>query len=96
MAGAAIVVFALALAAYLLFSPRLAKSSDWSATVTPLASIMGSGFLVSAPLLAGIVGNLAFFCMAALLVLAYLVGGVVRFNIRYFEPVEADGHGPAQ
>ncbi len=96
MPGAAIVVFALALAAYLLFSPRLAKSSDWSATVTPLASIMGSGFLVSAPLLAGIVGNLALFCMAALLVLAYLVGGVVRFNIRYFEPVEADGHGPAQ
>ncbi len=41
--------------------------------MTPLASIMGSGFLVSAPLLAGTVGNLAVVCMGMLLVLAYLV-----------------------
>jgi hypothetical protein len=39
--------------------------------VTPLTSIMGSGFLVSAPSLGGIVGNLAVVCMALLLVLAY-------------------------
>ena len=67
-----------------------------TATVTPLASIMGSGFLVSAPLLAGIVGNLAVVCMALLLVLAYMVGGAIRFNIRHFEPIENKGHGPAQ
>jgi len=73
----------------------LAGSSDWKATVTPLASIMGSGFLVSAPLLAGVVGNLAVLCMAALLVLAYAVGSAIRFNIRYFEPIESE-HGPAQ
>ena len=64
-----IIVVALLLAGYLAFSRRLAASSDWKATVTPLASIMGSGFLVSAPLLAGIVGSLAVFCMALLLVL---------------------------
>ncbi len=57
---------------------------------------MGSGFLVSAPLLAGIVGNLAVFAMGVLLVLAFLVGGVIRFNIRHFEPIENDGHGPVQ
>lgn len=57
---------------------------------------MGSGFLVSAPLLAGVVGNLAVVCMAMLLVLAYLVGGAIRFNIRHFEPIENTGHGPAQ
>lgn len=57
---------------------------------------MGSGFLVSAPLLAGIVGNLAVVCMAVLLVVAYLVGSVIRFNIRHFEPIENQGHGPAQ
>jgi hypothetical protein len=61
-----------------------------------LASIMGSGFLVSAPLLGGIVGNLAVVCMAMLLVLAYAVGGAIRFNIRHFEPIENVGHGPAQ
>ena len=69
---------------------------NWRATVTPLASIMGSGFLVSAPLLAGVAGNLAVVCMAALLVLAYMVGGVIRFNIQHFEPIEFDRHGLAQ
>ncbi len=57
---------------------------------------MGSGFLVSAPLLAGVVGNLAIVCIALLLVLAYLVGAVIRFNIRHFEPIENESHGPAQ
>ena len=50
---------ALLLAGYLALSPRLKGSSNWKAMVTPLASIMGSGFLVSAPLLGGLVGNLA-------------------------------------
>jgi hypothetical protein len=88
-----IVIVALCLGGYLAFAPRLARSSGWQATATPLASIMGSGFLVSAPLLAGIVGNLALFCMMVLLLLAYLVGEVMRFNIRHFEPIENDqGH----
>ena len=68
-----IIVTALAFGGYLAFSKRLKASSNWKATVTPLASIMGSGFLVSAPLLAGIVGNLAVVCMALLLAL-YLGG----------------------
>lgn len=96
MLNAVIIIVALSLAGYLAFSRRLAGSSNWNATVTPLASIMGSGFLVSAPLLAGTVGNLAVVCMGMLLVLAYMVGGAIRFNIRHFEPIENDGHGPAQ
>ncbi len=96
MLSAIIIVVALLLAGFLAFSKRLSRSSGWKATVTPLASIMGSGFLVSAPLLGGIVGNLAVICMAMLLVLAYAVGGAIRFNIRHFEPIENAGHGPAQ
>ncbi len=96
MLNTIIIVVAVSLTAYLAFSKRLAGSSNWNATVTPLASIMGSGFLVSAPLLAGIVGNLAVLCMAMLLVLAYLVGGWIRFSIRYFEAMENEGHGAAQ
>ncbi len=95
MLSAFIIVVGLVLAGYLLFSKRLASSSGWKATVIPLASIMGSGFLVSAPLLAGVVGNLAVVCMAVLLVFAYAVGAAIRFNIRYFEPIEQD-HGIAQ
>ena len=96
MLSAVIIVVALLLGGYLALSKRLAASSNWKATVTPLASIMGSGFLVSAPLLAGIVGNLAVVCMALLLVLAYAVGGAIRFNIRHFEPIENSRHGAAQ
>ncbi|TWT85967.1 hypothetical protein Pla123a_07750 [Posidoniimonas polymericola] len=92
----AIVVAAIVLAGYLAFSKRLAGSATWKATVTPLASIMGSGFLVSAPLLAGVVGNLAILCMAGLLALAYAVGGAIRFNIRNFEPIENDELGLVQ
>ena len=96
MLSAIIIVTALLLGGYLAFSKRLAASSSWRATVTPLASIMGSGFLVSAPLLAGIVGTWAVACMTALLVLAYAVGSAIRFNIRHFEPIENKGYGPAQ
>lgn len=96
MLNAIIIAVAVLLGSYLAFSRRLSHSSGWQATVTPLASIMGSGFLVSAPLLGGIVGNLAVICMALLLVLAYAVGGAIRFNIRHFEPIEKRGHGPAQ
>jgi hypothetical protein len=91
-----IVAVALILVGYLALSKQLASSSSWNATVTPLASIMGSGFLVSAPLLGGIVGNLAVVCMATLLLIAYAVGEAIRFNIRHFEPIEDEGHGPAQ
>ncbi|MFT7671247.1 MAG: hypothetical protein ACI8X5_003964 [Planctomycetota bacterium] len=81
---------------YLIFSKRLAASSSWNATVTPLASIMGSGFLVSAPLLAGVVGYWAALCMGFLLLIAFGVGGAIRFNIRYFEPIENESHGVPQ
>jgi len=91
-----VVPVALALAAYLAFSKRLTGSGNWQATVTPLASIMGSGFLVSAPLLGSTVGVYALFCMAALLLLSYGVGAAIRFNIRHFEPIEYRGRGPAQ
>jgi len=91
-----IVFIALSIGGYLVFSNRIGKSNYWKAMATPLASIMGSGFLVSAPLLGATVGNLALIFMAVLLVLAYFVGGAIRFNIRYFEPIENTGKGAAQ
>ncbi|MDF1658626.1 MAG: hypothetical protein P1U58_13505 [Verrucomicrobiales bacterium] len=81
-------VIAILLAVWLAFSRRLKKSSSWQATITPLASIMGSGFLISAPLLGGLIGKWALAAMGLLLVLAFLVGSAIRFNIRHFEPIE--------
>ena len=85
-----VIATALIVGGFLLFYKPLADSSAWRATITPLASIMGSGFLVCAPLLYANVGNYAVWAMSGLLVLAYGVGSVIRFNIRYGEPVFAE------
>lgn len=82
LAGAIIVT------AFLSFG-RFARTDNWRATVTPLASIIGSGFLICGPLLAREFGGGAILAMAALLAIAYAVGAVVRFNIIHFENFSA-------
>jgi len=83
------VVLAAALA--FLFSPKLTAAPMWRATVTPLASIIGSGFLVSFPLLTHDLGSYSVIAMACLVVFAYLLGGAIRFNILHGEPLFAEG-----
>lgn len=61
--------------------PRLARATLWRATITPLASIIGSGFLVLGPILAVSFGDMAPLAMGALCVLAYAFGHAVRYNI---------------
>ncbi len=61
--------------------PRLANAKIWRATITPLASIIGSGFLVLGPILGVSYGGYAPFVMVGLCALAYLFGGAIRFNI---------------
>ena len=60
-----------------------------SATITPLASIFGSGFLVIVPILAGAVGEYSILVMAVICAIAYLVGSVIRFNIVHAKPTLA-------
>jgi hypothetical protein len=88
-----LIVAALAFAVFF-FNPKLLKSPLWRATVTPLASIIGSGFLVAGPILAHAAGNLAWAAMAGLCALAYLFGAAIRYNIVHVEP-ELD-NGPRQ
>ncbi|ASK88800.1 hypothetical protein [Sphingorhabdus sp. SMR4y] len=76
-----LILFAAITTGLLLFSPRLSKSTLWRATVTPLASIIGSGFLVLAPILVSDYGYMAPLIMAGLCLGAYLFGGAIRFNI---------------
>jgi len=68
-----------------LASKRLRQSNQWRATVTPLASIIGSGFLIVAPLLHAVLGKWALAGMIFLSILAYAIGSVIRFNICYAE-----------
>ena len=80
------VLTALFITAALTFG-KVARSTAWRATVTPLASIIGSGFLICGPLLAHEFGSAAILGMGALLAIAYAVGSVVRFNIIHIENI---------
>ena len=71
----------------ILVSGPVRNSKGWSATVTPLASIIGSGFLVSVPLLASAIGIWAVAAVVSLTFLAFLIGGAIRYNISKGEPI---------
>lgn len=73
-----------------LFHPRIRNAPGWRAIVTPLASIIGSGFLVIGPILKISYGYLAPLVMAGLCALAYLFGAAIRDNIRF---IESGDHG---
>lgn len=79
------------LTAAVLAWPRLARAPLWRATVTPLASIIGSGFLVLGPILAQAYGQWTPLAMALLCLLAFVIGMAVRFNIA---ALDREGHGP--
>ncbi|OYY72612.1 MAG: hypothetical protein B7Y47_02430 [Sphingomonas sp. 28-63-12] len=80
-----IAIIAAAAVTALLSFGKIAKSTQWRASVTPLASIIGSGFLICGPLLAKEFGSAALLAMALLLAIAYAVGAVIRFNIIHVE-----------
>ncbi|AXS41168.1 hypothetical protein [Breoghania sp. L-A4] len=64
----------------LLIRPALVQTDRWRAIATPLASVIGSGFLVSVPILRDLAGVRAIGPMAGLLLLAYLIGSAVRVS----------------
>lgn len=74
-----------------LLAAPFARTQLWRATITPLASIIGSGFLVSAPLLVREFGGFAAPAMALLIVVAWGIGWAIRYNIRVVEPELAEG-----
>ncbi|QFT57281.1 hypothetical protein FIU94_00470 [Sulfitobacter sp. THAF37] len=68
-----------------LWWPRLRASSTWRAMTTPLASIIGSGFLVLGPILNNEYGAYAPAVMVALCLGSYLLGAAIRYNMRAIE-----------
>lgn len=63
----------------------------WRATVTPLASIIGSGFLVVVPLLAHITGTQSIIAITAIVLLSFWIGASIRLNIRLAEHEQNNG-----
>lgn len=72
-----------------LLHPKVSRARSWRATITPLASIIGSGFLIAGPILAHATGQQAWLAMLGLCAVAYLFGAAIRYNIRHVEPVLA-------
>lgn len=85
-----VIVLAIFATGGLLAAPFLATSRFWRATITPLASIIGSGFLVLGPILNDSFGSGAPVIMAALCAGGYAFGAAIRANIM---SLEAEGAG---
>lgn len=77
----AAVVLAAIISIAILATPRLYRLAPWRAMTTPLASIIGSGFLVLGPILNVSYGFYAPLAMLGLCIFAYLFGWAIRFNI---------------
>jgi len=73
-----------------MYNPRVTNNRSWQATLTPLSSIIGSGFLIIAPLLASVIGVFSPIAATVIVVLAYAIGSVIRFNITHAEPLLHD------
>ena len=85
-----ILVIIVAVGLLCMFHPRLLKNQSWQATLTPLSSIIGSGFLIIAPMLASVIGIYSPIAVTGIVILAYSIGGVIRFNIIHAEPLLHD------
>ncbi len=77
----AAILLALIATGGLLAMPRLARAKLWRATITPLASIIGSGFLVLGPILDDSYGWAAPIVMAGLCLGAWCFGAAIRFSM---------------
>jgi hypothetical protein len=76
----------------LLNLPGLRRSRMWTIVVTPLASIIGSGFLVVAPLLYQNFGRNHILAIVLINLFALGVGWMMRTNIQFFEPLLENGN----
>lgn len=74
-------------------NPRspLSRRTVLRATVTPLASILGSGLLIIVPVLERTLGSAAVFGAIGVSAMAWLVGIAIRHNVATVEPLAASG-----
>ena len=86
-----IIALATACVAFVLSKRSVAHFPLWRAVVTPLASIIGSGFLLLGPILNIGYGGYAPLIMIALCFVAFLFGSVIRFNMAAGEQAIQNG-----
>ncbi len=78
---ASLVIAATVAAFIYLMRPSVRTNVMWGAMITPLASIIGSGFLILGPVLNDKFGGYAPLIMLGLCVVSYFFGAAVRRNI---------------
>ncbi len=81
-----IVIISTFILSVILLNKKIDESTIWRATAIPLASIIGSGFLVIAPLLYMSVGVYSIYAILFLVILSYMIGSAIRYNIKEIEP----------
>ncbi|TFH36358.1 MAG: hypothetical protein E4G99_05120 [Anaerolineales bacterium] len=81
---------------FVFYGTRLRYSRLWTIVVTPLASIIGSGFLVVAPLLYQNFGRYHSYAIVLINLFALGIGWILRTNIHHFEPLLENGNGHTQ
>ena len=72
-------------------APPVSRGQVLRATVTPLASILGSGLLIIVPVLEATLGKAAVLGAVGVTVLAWLVGTAIRHNVAIVEPLVGQG-----
>ena len=77
--------------AYALYRPRVQSSSQYQATVVPLANIMDVGFIIMAPAVVFLAGRAAPLAMLAICLVAIATGSTIAYNIRHYEPLVGTG-----
>ncbi|CBW27593.1 putative membrane protein [Halobacteriovorax marinus SJ] len=67
------------------FNKKVSSNETWRATITPLASIIGSGFLIAAPILNSLNSKYSYLLMLGLCCATYCIGIIIRWNIQNVE-----------
>jgi len=80
-----IIILTILVTGLILWSPMVHRVKTWRAMMTPLASIIGSGFLVLGPILETAYGKYAPIVMIALCLGAYFYGAAIRCSINDIE-----------
>ncbi len=86
-----VIVVALVLIALALNNRRLQQSESYKAFSVPFASIMDIGFLAVIPLIVQVMGFDAAWFIGGVVVVAYLMGSVIRFNIGHLGSATGEG-----
>ena len=88
-----VIVVSTVLIAIALYNKRLQGSEVYKAFSVPFASIMDIGFLAVIPLIVMVMGIDAAFFVLGVVIIAYLMGAVIRYNITHIVHLERDPEG---